>query len=169
MLDRFRGRGVLISALTILLGVGLMIYRQAAVDWAVRAIAIGLLAVGGLTALNDRQAGFRGMSLELAGAIAAMVVGLILLLAPRLIVNFFMRAVGFLALIQGLINILQANDQRKSAISGWQGSMAMSAITLAIALVVIFRPSAIIGTVVFAAGAMICWTGVNELWIQTRQ
>ena len=146
--ERFNKNNVLLSILMAVLGLVLFIWPGQTLAVAGRILGIALLvgaAVSGFTWYKDRNKPGTSYT-TLAIGILCLVVGLIVLIAPKGVVALLPRLVGVFIVVNGVINLAQALELRNVGQSSWTGSLVMAIlISLSRLYVGVHYPTDVIG------------------------
>ena len=160
---------VIISILMIVIGLVLVLWPGHVMTTAMTIVGIALL-IGGVIAIFSwyrgrmRDVGF----LTLAEGILLAVAGVIVLVAKRQLISLAPLVVGIVVLLNGIINLAQALDQRREGYARWTVSMALAVGTIVLGLLVALNPFKAMELVVVAIGAVIIYNGASNLWIESR-
>ena len=127
---------------------------------AVKIIGVALL-VYGVFAVARYLIAKKGAA-DLVGGGIAVVLGLVLLIAPKLIAGVFPVVVGLLIAVAGLKGIVSAVSGRKGSRS-WLLACVFSAVTLIVGVVILFNPFKAASTVVVVLGIVLIYIGVTGI------
>ena len=122
----------------------------------------GVFAIVGFCRAETRTA--RAASLALLLGIVAAAVGAVLLLQPALFQSILTIILGIYILIDGLLNLMRALELRRMEHGGWTVHLVLSLITVALGLVVVFRPMLAGAALVQLIGASLVYSGAADLW-----
>ena len=173
MKDRFEkltSGGTLVSIVMIVFGLILLIWPGHTLELAARIVGVGLLVAGAALAFSwysDRRKG-RINGVALAEAVAAVILGVLLLAAPNTVVSLVPIAVGVVIAVNGLVNLTQALELRKISYTRWQWPLVLAILTILAGLFLVFNPLKPIKWAVMAIGAVLIFNGVSNLWIGSR-
>lgn len=125
----------------------------------------GILVVYGLAAILSffvsRAAGF---ALDLFLGIAALALGLFLLVRPQVIISILPVVLGLFILVDGLLNLKRALELRRLEYRRWGVSLALSLISLALGLVILFHPYLAAEALVMVIGGVFIYEGLSDIW-----
>lgn len=160
-------RGTLLSILMIVIGLLLVIWPGHVMTTAMKVLGVALLLGGGILVYKW----YRGQlgaadALTLTEGLLLAAAGLIVLAAPGLVISIIPLAVGGMVLLNGILNLAQALDQRRANYPRWTVSMAMAAATVIAGLLVIFNPFSTMEMLVVAIGAISIYNGASNLIIE---
>ncbi|MBR1559795.1 MAG: DUF308 domain-containing protein [Clostridia bacterium] len=160
-------RGIWLSALMVVIGLVLVIWPGHVMTSALRILGIALLLGGGILIWSWYKGRERGESIVtlFEGGILA-VIGLFVLGLPKLLVSIVPFAVGALVLINGIINLRQALDQRKHHYDRWFVSLVMAILTIVLGGLIMLNPFSTMEILVFAIGVVILYNGASNLLIE---
>lgn len=168
--ERFNKNNVLLSILMAVLGLVLFIWPGQTLAVAGRILGIALLvgaAVSGFTWYKDRNKPGTSYT-TLAIGILCLVVGLIVLIAPKGVVALLPRLVGVFIVVNGVINLAQALELRNVGQSSWTGSLVMAILTILAGAFLVFFASRVVDAVVMVIGGVLIYNGVSNIWIESR-
>ena len=160
---------LLFSILMILLGLVLLIWPGKVMSTAMALLGVALLVSGALSIWSwTRDCSLDASVLSLAEGIALAIAGIIVLLSPRLLLTVIPLAVGGSVVLNGILNLAQALDQRRMRYSNWRVSLMLAILTLLFGVVVILRPFSSMEMLVAAIGVVLLYNGASNLWIESR-
>ena len=169
MRDRLKNLSVsfvLLSILYVALGLVLLVWPVTVMDvlcYLTGGILLlyGVFAIVGFCRAETRTA---GSFLALLLGIVAAAVGAVLLLQPALFQSILTIILGIYILIDGLLNLMRALELRRMEHGGWTVHLVLSLITVALGLVVVFRPMLAGAALVQLIGASLVYSGAADLW-----
>ena len=160
----------LLSILMVLLGLVLLIWPGKTLTLAARILGIALLAGGVVSAVSwykDRhKAGVSNVTLAIA--IVCLALGVIVLAAPQGVVKLLPKLVGLAVLLNGVLNLAQALDQRRSGYSKWVASLVMAILTIIAGAYIFFHAFGLMKVAVMVIGIVFIYNGASNLWIESR-
>ena len=161
--------GLLLSILMIVIGLVLVIWPGHVMTTALAILGVALL-VGGVISIVSwyRGRGHDAGFLTLAEGLLMAVAGIVVLSAPKFLISIVPVAVGIVVLINGVVNLAQALDQRREGYSRWTLSLALAVLTIILGLLVILNPFSTMEMLVMAIGVVIIYNGASNLWIESR-
>ena len=71
---------------------------------------------------------------------------------------------GLFILVDGLLNLLRAFELRRLEYQRWGVSLALSLISLALGLVILFHPYLAAEALVMVIGGVFIYEGVSDIW-----
>ena len=161
--------GIALSILMIVAGLVLTIWPGHVMNTALVLLGIALLLGGGILIHSWYKGRMDNVNvLTLAQGILMAAAGLFVLIAPKFLISIVPVAVGIVVLINGVINLAQALDQRRKGYERWAVSLALAVLTMVLGLLVIFNPFSTMELLVMAIGVVTIYNGVSNLWIETR-
>ena len=161
--------GLLLSILMIVIGLILVLWPGHVMTTAVTILGIALLAGGVISILSWYRGRMKGASYAtLAEGILLAVAGVVVLGSPRFLISIFPVFVGIVILINGIINLAQALDQKREGYARWTVSLALAVLTIVLGLLITFNPFSTMEMLVMAIGFVIIYNGVSNLWIESR-
>lgn len=168
--ERFSKNNALLSILMVLLGLVLFIWPGKSLELAAKILGIALLVGGAVSVLSwYRERNRPGVSYTtLALGILLLLMGLIVLIAPKGIITLLPKLIGVAILVNGIINLAQALELRNLGMSSWKSSMAMAVLTLALGVFLVFFAFSAMKAAVMVIGGVFVYNGVSNLWIESR-
>lgn len=160
---------VWLSILMIVLGLVLALWPGHVMTTAVTILGVALLAGGAISAISWYRGRMRGASyLTLAEGILLGVAGIFVLAAPKLLISILPVCVGIVILVNGVVNLAQALDQRRAGYPRWTVSLTLAILTVVLGLLVVFNPFSTMEMLVTAIGIVVIYNGASNLWIESR-
>jgi len=161
--------GLLLSILMIVIGLVLVIWPGHVMTTALAILGVALLVGGAISIVSwYRGRGHDAGFLTLAEGLLMAVAGIVVLSAPKFLISIVPVAVGIVVLINGVVNLAQALDQRREGYSRWTLSLALAVLTIILGLLVILNPFSTMEMLVMAIGVVIIYNGASNLWIESR-
>ena len=158
-----------LSILMIVIGLVLVLWPGHVMTTAMTVLGIALLAGGAISIASWYRGRTRGASyLTLAEGILMAIAGIVVLASPKFLISIFPVFVGIVILINGVINLAQALDQKKSGYARWPVSLALAILTVVLGLLIVFNPFSTMEVLVMAIGIVIIYNGASNLWIASR-
>ena len=166
-LYRADNHGVLLSILMIVLGLLLILWPGHVMTTAMTILGIALLVGGGLLIYSWYAArNLNSNVITLTEGILLAVAGLVVLVAPKLLISIVPFAVGAMIALNGIFNLAQAFDQRRESYAHWAASLAMSILTVVLGLLILFNPFSTMEMLVVAIGVIVIYNGISNLLIE---
>ena len=133
---------IILSALFIVLGVGLIALRDLSVSLigiaaGVMLIAFGIVKLIGYFSKDLYRLAFQ---FDLAYGILLIVLGLIVLVRPVQLVSFFCLVLGICILADGLFKIQAASDSKRFGLRPWWLILTLAIMACLAGLLLVFRP-----------------------------
>ena len=75
---------------------------------------------------------------------------------------------GLAVVLNGILNLAQALDQRRSGYVKWIASLAMAILTIAAGAFIFFHAFGLMKAAVMVIGVIIIYNGASNLWIESR-
>ena len=94
--------------------------------------------------------------------------GIVVLAAPKFLISIVPFAVGVVVLVNGIVNLAQALDQRRMGYGRWSFSLALAVLTIVLGVLVICNPFSTMEMLVMAIGIVVAYNGLSNLWIESR-
>ena len=155
---------LLAAALYILLGLVLLIWPGATATVVCYAFG-GILALyGAASILSFFLSRASGFAFELLSGIVSAALGILLLVRPEIVISVLPVVLGLFILVDGLVNLKRALELRRLEYSRWAVSLALSLVSLILALVVLFHPYLTAEALVRVIGAVFVYEGLSDLW-----
>lgn len=168
--EKYSRNNKLMSILMVVLGVVLFIWPDKTLALAARILGIALLlgaAVSLYSWYRDRnRAGSSYGSLALA--IVCGIVGLIVIIAPRGVISLLPKLIGAAVLLNGILNLAQAVELRRTNGSNWISALVMAVLTILCGLFLIFFAFSVVKVAVMVIGGIFVFNGVSNLWIESK-
>lgn len=148
------------------LGLALVIYPKKTWETSLRILGIALLACGVLAALYYfivlRRRGSGSQNEMLVGVLGcvAVVVGIVVLAAPKLFTNLFGFVAGILVAFSGILNLMKAIDVKKNDGKGWKVLLGLSLVAIALGVLIFIDPFKAPATLIILVGAVLIYNGV---------
>ena len=168
--EKFGKNNVLLSVLMVLLGLVLFIWPGKTLTLAANILGIALLVgavVMGLSWYRDRDKAQGGLA-SLATAILCLLLGLIVLIAPKGIVSLLPKLIGIAVMINGILNLAQALELRRSGHGRWASSLVMAILTIVAGIFLIAFSFKLMEVAVMVIGGVFVYNGVSNLWIERQ-
>ena len=160
-------RGVWLSVLMVVIRLILVLWPGHVMTTAVKVLGIALLAGGGILILSWYRGRMKGVdALTLAEGILLAALGLFVLMKPKMIISIIPFAVGAVVLVNGVLNLAQALDQRRENYSRWELSLALAVLTMVLGLLIMFNPFSTMEMLVVAIGGVSIYNGASNLFIE---
>ena len=156
----------LLSLLMIVIGLVLALWPGHVMTTAMTVLGIALLAGGGILILSWYKKKAQGVSvLRLGEGIAMALGGLFVLARPKFLITIIPFAVGALVLVNGIINLTQALEQRRKLYNRWTVSLTMAILTIVLGLLVLLNPFSTMEVLVVTIGVVFIYNGASNLFI----
>ena len=155
---------LLAAALYLVLGLVLLLWpgtTAAVICYAFGGILVVYGAAAILSFFLSRAAAF---VFDLFLGIAALALGIFLLVRPQVIISILPIVLGLFILVDGLLNLLRAFELRRLEYQRWGVSLALSLISLALGLVILFHPYLAAEALVMVIGGVFIYEGVSDIW-----
>ena len=168
--EKFSRNNVLLSVVMVILGLVLFIWPGKTLELVAKVLGIGLLvgaAVSAVSWYRDRHK-LGGDYTWLAIGIVCLVVGLVVLIAPRGIVSLLPKLIGVAVLLNGVLNLAQALEMRKMGGMGWLSPVVMAALTIVAGLFLILFAFSAMKAAVMVIGGVTVYNGVSNLLIESK-
>lgn len=165
----FDNTNVLTSVLMIVIGLVLALWPGHVMTTTMTILGIALLVGGGISVFGWwKGKGRNSGPLRMAEGVAMAVGGLVVLIAPKLLISIIPIAIGLVVIFNGVVNLAQALDLRARGYSNWSFSLALAILTLVLGLLILFNPFSTMEMLVAAIGVVILYNGASNLWIESR-
>lgn len=164
MLKAIRNSLVLTSILYTILGMVLIIFPGAALNWACALIGVVTLLYG-LTRVVGyfRGGGSYNQRFNLFVGVVLLVLGAFLLIAPQFIVSIIPVVLGIYILVDSVAAVKRALDMKALGFEKWWISFLAALVLAAFGAVMVFRPFATAETMVMFVGIGFVFDGVYTL------
>ena len=167
--ERFSKNNALLSAVMVVLGLVLFIWPGKSLELAAKILGVALLVgavVSGISWYRDRQKVGADYT-SLAIAIVCLLVGLVVLAAPRGFISMLPKLIGVAVLLNGILNLAQALDMRKRG-GAWASPLVMAALTILAGLFLLLFAFGAMKAAVMVIGGVLVYNGASNLWIESR-
>ena len=168
--EKYSKNNTLLSILMVILGLVLFIWPGKTLDIAARILGIGLLlgaAVSAFSWYRDRNKPEAGYA-TLAVAIVCLVLGLIVVVAPKGVITLLPKLIGVAVVVNGILNLAQALELRQMNGSKWTSALVMAALTILCGLFLIFFAFSAMKAAIMVIGGIFIYNGVSNLWIESK-
>lgn len=160
-----------ISALfCVVLGLILLIWPGAAIS-VLNTLLGAVLAIAGaidiVLFLSGHDNTLYGLSRLIIGIIL-VVFGIWVMVRPSLLAVIIPRVIGTLICVHGIADIGRSVTLRRSAYPGWLAALIMGLLTVALGVLLIFKPLGSFVTVLRFIGAFLVYDGASDVWILSR-
>lgn len=161
---------MLLSILMVVLGAVMFLWPGKSLELVARILGIGLLVMGAISAFTWYRERHKVSAnyMTLAIGILMALLGVIVLAAPKGVVSMLPRLVGIAIIINGIVNLAQAMDQRRTGMEKWTVSLIMAILTIALGAFIALHAFGVMKTAVMAIGGILIYNGVSNLWIESR-
>lgn len=169
-IEKFGKNNVWLSILMVALGLLLVFWPGKTLELAATILGIALLigaAVSGFSWYRDRHK-VNANYTTLALAIVFLLLGVIVLAAPKGVITLLPKLIGVAVVINGIINLAQALELRNLGMSSWKSSMTMAALTILLGAFLVFFAFSAMKAAVMVIGAIFVYNGASNLWIESR-
>ena len=169
-LEWLTGGGTLVSIIMVIFGCILLLWPGRTLELAARVVGVGLLVGGVLLAVSWYRQRRRDRigAVTLAESIAAVAAGILLLVAPNAVVSLVPIIIGVLIAVNGLVNLTQALELRRTSYTRWQWPLAMAILTVLLGVLVVLNPLKPIKWALMLIGAVLIYNGATNLFIGSR-
>lgn len=161
---------LLLAVGAVILGVVLLIWPSGSL--LIMAKLIGaLVAVGGagiLILFFRDQSPLPVKSVMLVLGILLLVIGGMIFFNPKGLVELIPTIMGVFVLLSGIGNVAETITLSRNSYERWNLSLIFAVLTVALGLLLIFRPFGIAKLIVRIAGIALIFDGATDLWILTR-
>ena len=161
-MNRSKVLRVLCLAALVLGGLFLILYPHSTLSTAVRILGGALTVYGaiGLISYLVNRPESRPSSL-VAGA-AALIFGVIILLRPNLILNFFPTVAGILIVVTGILQLMSVLEGRRADPQGrWWLPLILALITVVLGVVLLLNPFGAMSILIRMLGATLMYIGIT--------
>ena len=167
-LTRLSGNRLVLAIAAIIFGLILIVFRRSALDLMIRLMGVALIACACIYYFFLRKKEQHDL-LDKAVSIFIGVVGLILILAARGIVNIFPVIIGIVMIINAFANLarIMTSDGGNHG-GGWRGSLVLQIIMLIFGFVMLFRPRYVADIIVMFIGVGVLIMGISNLVVFIR-
>ncbi len=168
--EKLSKNNMLLSAVMVVLGLVLFIWPGKTLTLVARVLGAALLVGAAISGWNwYRERHVVGATyVNLAIAIACLVLGVVVLAAPKGVVSLLPRIIGIAVALNGILNLAQALDQRRAGYDRWAASLVMAVITILAGGFIFFHAFGAMKAAVMVIGGILVYNGASNLWIESR-
>ena len=168
--EKLSKNNMLLSAVMVVLGLVLFIWPGKTLTLVARVLGAALLVGAAISGWNwYRERHVVGATyVNLAIAIACLVLGVVVLAAPKGVVSLLPRIIGIAVALNGILNLAQALDQRRAGYDRWAASLVMAVITILAGGFIFFHAFGAMKAAVMVIGGILVYNGTSNLWIESR-
>lgn len=148
------------------LGLTLVLYPEKSWTTALKILGIALIAGGAIAALYyffflrvRSTAPQEDMIIGIAGCVC-VVVGAVVLIAPKLFTEMFRFVAGILVAFSGILNLIKALNVKRSGGKEWIVLMILSLLTIALGVLIFIDPFNKQPMLVILVGAVLIYNGI---------
>jgi uncharacterized membrane protein HdeD (DUF308 family) len=162
-----QGHRTLIAWVLLIVGLVLTFYANSFLTMTVRLAAILLLIYSVIELVYTLKRPQSAAESAFLAAIGA-VLGIVLLIWPKLLVNVFPIAAGIVLLVCAVYQIWKSFTLKSLQVSGWLGSLIVGICILAGAVYLLFNPFSAASLIFRIAGILLVLEGCMILWQQAQ-
>lgn len=162
---------IVLAAAFIAIGLVFMIWKSAALDLIVMAFGIIVLVSAAaylIMFLRRRKAAEGGISL-LISCIALAAAGIIFLVRPDFLVNFFPFVMGIILIVGGIYDLALALTLKKAGTAAGTPGIFMSVVVLILGILITAHPGAVADMIVVLTGLTMLISGISTLTVSAGQ
>ena len=164
--DSEDGQRTMLSLLMVVIGLVLALWPGHVMTTAMTILGIALLIGGGIILYNwYKWRNLRPEPLRLIEGILLLLAGLFVLARPKFLISIIPFGVGAVVLVNGIINLLQALDQRRRLYNRWTTSLTLAILTMVLGFLMILNPFSTMEVLVTAIGIISIYNGASNLLI----
>lgn len=167
---RIKTNAFISALLCVALGLILLIWPGTAISVLNTLLGAVLAIVGAVDValfLSGHDNTLYGLSRLLIGIILA-VFGIWVMVRPSLLAVVIPRVIGALICVHGIADIGRSATLRRSEYHGWSAALIMGLLTVALGVLLIFKPLGSFETVLRFIGAFLVYDGASDVWIVSR-
>jgi len=160
--------GTVVMAIAyIIIGIVMVIYPAITMKTLVYYGAIALIVIGAVNILRYVIRGLRGGVLNnfMVTGCMMIIIGIVLLIKPELAINTIPLLLGLAILLDGLIKLQRSIDLARLKFDGWIFILLISALCIAMAIVIISNPFETATVLLVVEGISLIFSGVTQLVI----
>ncbi|MCR4901551.1 MAG: DUF308 domain-containing protein [Butyrivibrio sp.] len=168
--DSIKKNHVLEALVMVVIGLVLVVWSGATLEFVCKAIGVMLCAVGVIMVISyflKTHNGIVGQGLFGSGIIIA-VIGAWIFLNPNTVVAIIPIISGIILLINGITNLIEAVSLFRNKYDKAWLALILAVITLALALVLILQPNMVMSYLIKLIGIAIIYNGISHMWIISR-
>ncbi|MBQ1414847.1 MAG: DUF308 domain-containing protein, partial [Lachnospiraceae bacterium] len=167
-LTRLSGNRLVLAVAAIVFGLLLIIFRRQALDLMIRLMGVALIVCACIYYFFYR----RGEEHDLLDKVVSIfigIVGLILIVAARGIVNFFPVIIGIVLIINAFANLARLfSVDAGTRGGGWRGSVVLQIVVLILGFCMMFFRHYAANVIVMFIGVAVLITGISNLVVFIR-
>lgn len=166
ILERIRRMELLMSIISLLIGVVMVIYPGKTMSIICYAIAAAILIYGIIDIISYFTAkSYDGaFSLTLIKGVIASVIGIVIFINPKYLATFIPIVLGILLIIDGITSIQKSVFLKNNNVYFWHVSMVESIITFAFGIFVLINPLKAHTAIIICLGIAFIWYGISSIW-----
>ncbi len=154
---------IISSALCVLLGIMIVIYRDGVINLLGRTLAILMILIGvvylGSFLLNLSVNGF-----SVAMGILALAAGIWILINPGWIVSLIPVVIGVLLLFHGIRAVMETINARQNGYGSWGVSFVLALICLLSGCICVFDAFEVVENAIVLVGIILIFNGLTNIW-----
>lgn len=157
---------LLAAILYIAFGLVLLIWPKTTGDIICFAFGLILIVYGAITIISffvhdSRQGSYR---FELVIGIVAAALGILFLVNPDFVLSVFPVILGLYVVVDACLNLRRALELKRMEYPRWWVALALSLITIALGVLILFRPGFIADFIIMIIGGVLIYNGLSDLW-----
>ena len=168
--EKFSRNNMLLSVVMAVLGLALILWPGKTLELTAKIVGIALLvgaAITGFSWFKDRKKPGADYT-SLAIAILCLILGLIVLIAPKGVISLMPKLIGAVVALNGILNLAQALEMRQQSGGNWVSSVVMAVLTIVAGLFLIFFAFSAMKAAVMVIGGVLLYNGVSNLLIESK-
>ena len=161
---------IIMAAITIALGLALIIFKDTAVRLICMVAGIALIIWGGyyIVSYFVKKTGVAALQLDLFLGIILLLLGLWMTISPDSVIGLIQYVVGILIIIHGAIDLQAAMNIKRGGDDKWWISLLLAALTLAMGALVLINPFGTLALLLTIVGVILVFDGISDLFIIFR-
>lgn len=167
-LKSMRRTRLITAAVYTALGAVLLLWPEGSLDLICRLFAIGLLASGVLGIILYLAKRDETNAVFLAGGICLTILGVFIFFSHDWLIAIIPAVLGIVVLIDGIANLYETITIRKNGIPGSGASLAISIVTIALGVILLFNPMKTAAFFTRIVGLIVLFNGATDIWMALK-
>ena len=155
---------MLSSALCIILGIIIVIYRDGVINLIGRIIAVMMIVIG-IVYLGSFLLGLAANSFSVVAGILVLAAGIWVLSQPAAVMSLVPVIIGVLLLFHGIRAVMETVSAKRMGYSSWGVNLALAVICILSGLVCVFDAFHVVENAMVLVGIILIFNGASNIWI----
>ena len=164
LLKKMKADFMLSSALCIILGIIIVIYRDGLINLIGRIIAVMMIVIG-IVYLGSFLLGLAANSFSVVAGILVLAAGIWVLSQPAAVMSLVPVIIGVLLLFHGIRAVMETVSAKRMGYSSWGVNLALAVICILSGLVCVFDAFHVVENAMVLVGIILIFNGASNIWI----